>query len=177
MKLTTSVYKYKRAAIWMLVLMILVTIAVFFYSNVIGIVLLVACAIYAAIRPNSIFSVRSVDERQLVLNPEELLWGTLRMPIQEVEKLEIYIHAFDSFRHAAPGLIGKKMPTSEYGDKNTISFTYRGVSYDLTFYLGTFSHYDTLFRIIQSWREKGIELSARSFFQDSFIREQTKQLG
>jgi len=181
MKLTTTVYKYKRSAPWMIVLMVLATALFFFYSsrlspliNGFGVALLVFLAVYAVLRPKSIFSLRSVDERKLVLSPDELIWGILRMPIHEVEKLDIYIYAFDAFKHPATVSLGKKIFTTEYGDKNTIAFVYRGVGYDLTFYLGTFNHYDTLVKIMQSWREKGINFTARSAFTDSYIREQEK---
>jgi len=184
MKLTTTVYKYRRSAPWMIALIALGTVLFFFFSttlhplmNVFGIALLIFFAVYAALRPKSIFSPRVVDERKLVLTPDELVWGTWRMPIQEVEKLEIYIYAFDAFKHPATGSGWLKIFTTEYGDKNTITFFYRGARYDLTFYLGTFNHYDTLVQIMQRWRDKGIDFSARSAFTDSYIREQVKRFG
>jgi hypothetical protein len=184
MKLTTTVYKYKRSAPWMLVLMVLATVLFFFFSttfhplmNVFGVALLVFLAVYAVLKPKSIFSLRTVDERKLVLTPDELKWGTWQMPIQEVEKLEIYIHAFDTFKHSTTGSGRRKMFSTEYGDRNTITFVYHGVRYDLTFYLGTFKHYDTFVRIMQSWREKGINFSARSAFTDKYIREQVNRFG
>lgn len=179
MKLTTTVYKYKRSAPWMVVLMVLAIVLFFSFSttfhpimNAIGIVLLIFFAVYASLRPKSIFSLRAVDERKLVLAPDELMWGTLRMPINDVEKLDIYIHAFDTFKHQTTNLGRLKAFTSEYGDRNTILFVYHGTRYDLTFYLGTFSHYDILFQIMKRWREKGIDFSARSAFTDTYIREQ-----
>jgi Ca2+/Na+ antiporter len=184
MKLTTTVYKYKRSAPWMLVLIVLATVLFFYYSsalspllNLLGIALLIFFAVYAVLRPKSIFSLRSVDERKLEITPDELIWGTLRMPIQEVEKLDIYIFAFDTFKHLGTGPIGRKTTVTEYGDKNTIAFIYRGVKYDLIYYLGTFNHYEILVKIIQKWREKGIDFSARTAFEDSYIREQVKKLG
>lgn len=179
MTLTTTVYKYKRFAPWMIVLMTLATILFFFFStsfhplmNAFGVAMLIFFAVYAALRPKSIFSLRAVDERKLVLTPDELMWGTWRMPIHEVEKLEIYIYAFDAFKHYTSSSRGQKKFMTEYGDRNTITFFYRGIRYDLTFYLGTFNHYDTLVKIMQSWREKGIDFSARSAFTDTYIREQ-----
>lgn len=168
----------------MLGLMVLGTVLFFFFSsalpayvNLIGIALLIFLAIYAVLRPRSIFSIRSVDDRKLELTPDELIWGTLRIPIGEVEKLDVYIFAFDTFKHHTTSLMGRKATVTEYGDKNTLAFTYRGVTYDLIFYLGTFKHYDVLVRIIQSWRQKGIDFSARSAFEDSYIREQVKKFG
>jgi Ca2+/Na+ antiporter len=184
MKLTTTVYKYKRAAPWMVVLIALSTVLFFLFSNstypfmsVIGIVLLFLIAIYAALRPKSIFSLRSVDERKLVLTPEEIIWGTWRMGIHEVDNLEIYIHSFDSFKHSGTRNKRTMEYSTEYGDRNSIAFVYCGIKYNLTFYLGTFIHYDTIFHIMQSWREKGIEFSARSAFSDSYIREHVKHFG
>src|SRR5688572_18850054 len=184
MKLTMTVYKYKRFAPWIIVLMVLATVLFFLFSttfhpimNAIGIALLFFSAVYAALRPKSIFSLRAVDDRKLTLTPDELMWGTWRMPIHDVEKLEIYIHAFDTFKHQTTNLGRLKTFTTEYGDRNTISFIYGGTSYDLTFYLGTFNHYDTLIQIMKKWREKGIDFSARSAFTDSYICEQEKRFG
>ncbi|MBO9199399.1 MULTISPECIES: hypothetical protein [Niastella] len=182
MKLTTTVYKYRRSAPWMLALMVVATVLFFYFSsslhplfNLLGIALLIFFAVYGVLRPKSIFSIRSVDDRKLVLTPDELIWGTLHIPIQEVEKLKVYIHAFDTFKHQNAGPVGRKLLTTEYGDRNNISFAYRGVGYDLIFYLGTFNHYDILVKIMGRWREKRIDFSARSAFEDSFIREQVKK--
>ena len=184
MKLTTTVYKYKRFAPWMIGLLAFATILFFFLSptfppimNVIGVALLIFGAVYSALRPKSIFSLRTVDDRKLTITPDELIWGTVIMPINEVKKLEIYIHAFDAFRHRSSGSSMRKLGTSEYGDKNTIAFMYRDIRYDFIFYLGTFDHYDILVQIIQGWRDKGIDLSARSAFSDSYIREQNSIYG
>lgn len=182
MKLTTSVYKYKRFAPWGLLLLVAAIIIFFFFSgslnpvaNLLGIVVLFFLAIYSALRPKSIFSLRSVDDRKLVITPDELIWGNWRMPIQEIQKLEVYIYAFDNLKHVRTRSGGRKFFTStEYGDKNTITFFYQGIRYDLIFYLGTFEHYDMLVRIIQRWREKGVVFSAKSAYTDSYIREQVR---
>ncbi|MBO9634265.1 MAG: hypothetical protein J7578_14210 [Chitinophagaceae bacterium] len=174
MKLTTTVYKYRPYAPLMIILLVLITLFLFFsHLGILGVPLLFMVAIFAAIRPKSIFSVRSVDDRNLVFTPHELIWGNLVMPVEQIEKLEIYIHAFDNFRYIGNNSGGGKSYISEYGDRNKIAFKYRNVSYDLTFFLGTFEHYDILVRIIQTWREKEIDFSARSAFSDSYIREQT----
>lgn len=180
MKLTTTVYKYKRFAHWGLLLLVAAIIIFFFFSgslnpvvNLLGIVVLFFLAIYSALRPKSIFSLRSVDERKLVITPDELIWGNWRMPIQDVQKLELYIYSFNNFKYNKIKGEGRKLGhPSEYGDKNTIAFLYKGIRYDLTFFLGTFEHYDILVRIMQSWRNKGITFSAKSYFTDSYIREQ-----
>lgn len=185
MKLTTTVYKYKRFAHWGILLLVTAIILFFSFSsslnpviNLLGIVLLFFIAIYAALRPKSIFSLRSVDDRKLVITPDELIWGTWRMPIHEIQKLEVYIYAFDNFKHIRTKSGGRKFfYSTEYGDKNTITFFYQGIRYDLIFFLGTFEHYDMLFRITQRWREKGISFSAKSAFTDTYIREQVKYSG
>lgn len=185
MKLTTTVYKYKRFAHWGLLLLVAAIILFFYFSvamnpalSMIGIALLFFIAIYSALRPKSIFSLRAVDERKLVITPDELVWGTWRMPIQEIKKLEVYIYAFDNFKHVKNKSGGRKFfYNTEYGDRNTITFYYQGIRYDLIFYLGTFEHYDVLFKITQRWREKGIVFSAKSAFTDSYIREQVKYSG
>lgn len=184
MKLTTTVYKYKRSAPWLILLLVTATVLLFIFSSrlnllasVLGVVIIFSLAVYAALRPKSFFSIRSADERLLTFAPDELIWGTVQMPIQEVEKLKVYIHAFNTFKHSNARVPKKSQFTVEYGDRNTISFTHRGVKYDLIFYLDTFTHYDTLVQIIRSWREKGVVLSAMSAFPDSYIRKNVKAYG
>ncbi|NML19527.1 hypothetical protein HHL16_01520 [Pseudoflavitalea sp. G-6-1-2] len=184
MKLTTTVYKYKRSAPWLILLLVTATALLFIFSSrlnlwvsVLGVVLLFSLAVYAALRPKSLFSIRSADERLLTFTPDELIWGTVQMPIQEVEKLKVYIHAFNTFKHSASGNPKKHLYNTEYGDRNSISFVYRGTSHSLIFYLDTFEHYDILIKILQSWRGKGIELTARSAFSDSYIRKNVQWFG
>jgi hypothetical protein len=182
LKLTTTVYKYKRYAQWMLIGVVVVTLFLFVGSpilpppiNAVGIISIFILAIYAAVKPKSVFSLRSVDERKLAFTEDALQWGNWLIAIHELEKLDIYLHGFDTFRYLTGHAQGRKTFTTVYGDRNTISFTYRSMSYDLTFYLGTFEHYDMLIRIMQQWREKGIIFSCRSLFTDEYIREQVQE--
>jgi hypothetical protein len=181
--LTTSVYKYKRYAPWMVVAYLVATVLLFSMSEylpswfiLIAVTFFISIPIYTAIYPKSIFSLRSVDERQLTLNPDEIVWGNWLVPIHDVSNLSVYIFAFDTFQHYQFGPKTKNIVT-EYGDKNKLEFTYRGVQYDLTFYLGNFEHYHTLVQIIEVWRADGINLSARSAFADEYIREQVRLHG
>jgi len=183
-RLTTMVYKYKRYAPWMVAAYAWATVLFFAFCPslsplivLIAMILFVAVAVYAGLRTKSIFSIRSVDERKLTLTLDELVWGNWLIPITELEDLEVYIHAFNSFRHQETGYNRRKIVTVEYRDRNQLSFTYRGAKYDLTFYLGTFEHYETLLKILRSWREAGILFSARSAFDDSYIREHVNRYG
>lgn len=183
-KLTTMVYKYKRYAPWMVAVYALATVLFFAFSPslsplvvLLAMIMFVAVAVYAGLRTTPLFSMRSVDERKLTLTPDELVWGNWLIPIGEVEDLEVYIHAFNSFRHREVSKRRGRRLTVEYGDRNKLNFSYRGAKYDLTFYLGTFEHYETLLQILQSWRESGILFSARSAFADSYIREHVNRYG
>lgn len=177
-KLTTTVYKYNRYAPWLILLYLTSTILFFVFSKslpqeatLIAVAFFVSVPIFAGIRSKSIFSLRSVDARELTLNPEEIMWGNWVVPIHEVNNLSIYIFAFDSFKHIEG--IGSRQ--TEFGDKNKLEFKYRGVKYDLTFFLGTFEDYDTLVQIIETWRASGIKLSARTAFEDAYIRQHVNQ--
>jgi hypothetical protein len=174
-KLTTTVYKYNRLAPWLILLYLVLTISFFVFSKklpqevtLIAVAFFVAIPIFAGIRSKSIFSLRSVDDRRLTLNPDQIVWGNRVVPINEVDNLNIYIFAFDSFTHLA-GLGGRK---TEHGDRNKLEFNYKNTKYDLTFYLGTFEDYDTLVQIIETWRAAGIKLSAKTAFEDAYIRQQ-----
>ena len=180
LKLTTTVYKYRRYAPLMMVAITAGTILSFLAGsplNILGIITLVGLAIYAGIKPKSIFSVRTVDERKLSFTAEEITWGNWLLPIHELENIDINIYAFDTFRHHLGNPNRSRTLTIEYGDRNTLAFSYRNTKYALTFYLGTFEHYDTLVKIMEMWREKGINFSAKSMFTDSYIREQVKLYG
>ena len=97
------------------------------------------------------------------------------MPVTDLEKLEVYIYAFESFRHRVTK--ATKISSGEYGDKNTLSFVYQGKSYDYTFYLGTYQHYKTLLQIVKEWKASGVSVSVRSAFEQDYIEREMKALG
>lgn len=178
LKLTTTVYKYKRYAAWLIGGFAVFTVIFFMVSpqlnplfTLVGIILLVVMVLYGAIRPASVFSIRSVDQRKLIFTSDALQWGTWVMPIHEIEQLDVFIHAFDTFRHRTGQERRANTFTTEYGDRNSLTFTYRGLQYELTFFLGNFMHYETLLEIMQSWRDAGINFSVRWAFSDEYIRK------
>ena len=140
------------------------------------IIIFLAIPIYAAVKPRSIFSLRYVDEKKLSLSKDHISHGDIKMPVSDVDKLQVYIFAFDSFRHRVNSGVGK-LRSSEYGDKNTLSFVYQGKSYDYTFYLGTYQHYKTLLLILKEWKQNGISVTVRSAFEQDYIEREMKALG
>ena len=134
-----------------------------------GILLLLP--IYGAIRPTSFFSVRSVDERKLTMDAENIFWDGRTMPVKDVAQLCIYLFAFENFRHREFG-VGRATAASEYGDQNNLSFKYQDKQFDFTFYLGDYTQYRTVLQIIDAWRMAGYDVSARSAFDDSYIQRE-----
>jgi len=137
---------------------------------VVGIFLLLP--IYGAIRPASFFSVRSVDERRLAMDAENIFWDERTMPVKDVTRLSIYLFAFENFRHREMGASGLTTITTEYGDQNKLSFKFQDKEYDFTFYLGDYSQYRAVLQIISAWQKTGCHLSARSAFEDSYIQSE-----
>lgn len=180
--LITATYKYNRYAPLLVIVYCAATILLFTSSAVIPspvlvllIILFLAIPVYAAVKPRSIFSLRYVDEKKLSFTKDHLAWGEIKMPVTDLEKLEVYIYAFESFRHRV--IKTSKISSGEYGDKNTLSFVYQGKSYDYTFYLGTYQHYKTLLQIIKEWKANGVSVSVRSAFEQDYIEGEMKALG
>jgi hypothetical protein len=177
--ITTSVYKYQRYAPWILgayclSLILLFLLSPFMSSVPVGIAasLLLMLPIYVAIRPKSLFSVRSVDERKLSMDAEHIYWSGVTIPVKEVAELKIYLFAFDNFRHRETGTSGLQTMATEYGDQNKLSFRFENKAYDFTFYLGDYIQYRAVSQIISAWQRAGYRLSARSAFEDSFIQKE-----
>ena len=179
--ITTSVYKYKPYAAWMIGVYCVLLVALFMLSPqlpsvLVGIVaaILLLIPIYGAIRPKSFFSVRSVDERKLSISIESMRWDGMTIPIKEVTDLKIYLFAFDNFRHEEMGASGLTTTTTEFGDQNKLNFVFQEKEYDFTFYLGDFLQYQTMLKIIKAWQDAGYEVSARSAFDYSYIQKQVE---
>jgi len=175
--ITTSVYKYKPYAPWMLGAYCILLVLLFFLSPrmpslAVGIIaaILLLLPIYAAIRPKSFFSIRSVDERKLSIDSGNVYWDGLTIPIKATGKLSIYLFSFDNFRHRELGVNGRNTLAIEYGDQNTLNFVFQNKQYAFTFYLGDYKQYRTVLQIISAWQKAGCEVSARCAFDDQYIQ-------
>ena len=178
--ITTFVYKYKAYAPWMLGVYSILLLFVFFISPFISqlavgiaITVLLLLPVYAAIRPKSFFSVRSIDERKLSMDAENIIWDGVTIPVQKVEGLSIYLFAFDNFRHREVGATGIRNTKAEYGDQNKLNFVFQGKEYDFTFYLGDYPQYFAVLQIVNEWQAAGIQVSARSAFDHAYIQRET----
>ena len=174
--ITTTVYKYRRYAPWILgayciLLVTLFILSPYMSSVTVGILVgvLLLLPIYAAIQPKSIFAVRSVDERKLSMDAENIEWDGHTIPLKDVDDLNIYLFSFENFRHRELG-VGFKTRTSEYGDQNKLNFEYRDKKYDFTFYLGDYTQYRTALQIISAWQKAGYDISARAAFDHNYIQ-------
>ena len=182
--ITTTVYKYKPYAPWMLGAYAILILLLFVISPVmtplavgIAAAVLLLLPIYSAIRPESFFSVRSIDERKLSMDSENIFWDGLTVQVENVTKLSIYLFAFDNFRHTEWGAGGRATIVTEYGDQNKLNFVFKGKEYDFTFYLGDYTEYRTVLQIIQAWQMSGFEVSARVAFDDSYIQRENAYYG
>jgi len=176
--ITTTVYKYRRYAPWILAAYCILLVTIFILSPsmssvtvgiVVGVLLLLP--IYAAIQPKSIFAVRSVDERKLSMDSRNIVWDGRTIPLEEVTDLNIYLFSFENFRHRETG-VGFKMRATEYGDQNKLNFEFKDKKYDFTFYLGDYTQYRTVLQIITAWQKAGYDVSARAAFDHNYIQSE-----
>lgn len=182
--ITTTVYKYKPYAPWLLVAYCILLFAAFIFSSsmppaLIGVIMivLVLVPVYAAIKPKSVFSIRDVDNRLLSISTESILWDGITIPVQDAIGLSIYLFAFENFRHSETYTGGLTKTASEFGDQNKLTFKFQGKEYDFTFYLADYRHYSLLVQIIQSWRDAGYQISARNAWEFSYIQKQVALYG
>ena len=182
--ITTSVYKYKRYAPLLIGIYAILAVLVFLYSSAmttlmvgIAIVVLLLVPIYGAIRPKSFFSARSVDERKLYIDSENIIWDGVTMPVKNVAGLSIYLFSFDNFKHAETWLFVMNSVASEYGDQNKLNFTFDGRQYDFTFYIGNYTQYRAVLQIIEAWQKAGVRVFAKAAFEHSYIKSQNAIYG
>ena len=182
--ITTSVYKYRPYAPWMLAGYVILLVLLFVYSAsmtpvVVGIAatVLLMIPIYSAIRPKSFFVVRTVDERKLYMDSEKITWDGLAIPVQDVSGLNIYLYAFDNFKHRemVGGIV--RTTTTEFGDQNKLNFVFQEKEYDFTFYLGNYTQYRAVLQIVDAWQKAGIDVSVRLAFETSYIQTEIEYYG
>lgn len=182
--ITTTVYKYNRYAPWILGVYCILLVSLFIFSAYLPPVLVGICAavllllpVYSVIKRKSIFSIRSVDERLLSIEANNVYWDGATIPLNDVTKLSIYLYAFENFRHAESGLMSPSSRTTEYGDQNKLSFDYQDKEYDFTFYLSNYLQYQTALQIIKAWQSAGYEVKARTAFADAYIQQEVARYG
>jgi hypothetical protein len=182
--ITTLVYQYKRYAPWMLVGYCLMILGFFILSAllpttavIIYCAVLFALPVYAAIYPKSVFSVRSWDDRKLCIGAENISWEGRDMPVGELENLEIYIFAFDDFKHREDGFNGRQHEAIEPGDENKLDFDFQGKSFDFTFFLSDYAQYTDLLQIIENWEHAGYAYHARAAFEPEYIAREMRFFG
>lgn len=174
-RLTTIFYRYNRYAPVIIVLYIVVFVSFFYisrglpqYVSVIGVVLLIFPPIYGAIRKNSIFSLRRVDERRLTITPTHIQVGEQQYAVGEL-RIALYIGGFEDFKYSK----NNKWITqnSIYGDQNHLSFrTAKGVE-DFQFYLRDYKSYQSLCAVADAWKLSGVSLVVKEQFTREFIRD------
>jgi hypothetical protein len=174
--ITTTVYKYNPYAPWILGVYCILLFVLFIFSPslpslIVGItaVVLLLLPVYAAIRRRSFFSIRSVDDRRLSIDAENIYWDGLTIPVQDVTGLNIYLYAFEDFKHRETSLA---RTATEFGDQNKLSFKFQDTEYDFTFYIADHIQYRTLLQIINAWQNAGHDVLARTAFEYSYIQEQ-----
>ena len=105
-RLTTIFYRYNRYAPVIIILYIVVFVSFFYisrglpqYVSLIGVVLLIFPPIYGAIKKNSIFSLRRVDERRLTITPTHIQIGDQQYAVAEL-RIALYIGGFEDFKYS-----------------------------------------------------------------------------
>ena len=175
-QLITVFYRYNRFAPVIIVLYVLVFGAFFYMSmdmkpwvTVIGFAVLIFPPLYGAIRKKSLFSLRTWDERKLILTPDHIQVGEVKYPIADL-RIALQVHGFDGFAYSK----NNKWITrnSIYGDQNYLSFRLNKKVEDFQFYLKDYNAYIALYEVIKEWKNQKIPLVLKESFEFDFVRDQ-----
>jgi hypothetical protein len=111
------------------------------YSPIIILIAMFAVPIIASLR-NTWFTLNPLDKRVLTIAENYLKIDNVTIPLSQVSQLQLFIHSFDGLRLFENTLEGRILPAvSEYGNKNSISFCYKGEVFNLVFILASKSAY------------------------------------
>lgn len=180
-QLTTIFYRYNRFAPVIIVVYVVLFVSFFFisrdmpaYVSAIGFAILIFPAIFGAIRKKSIFSLRRIDDRRLILNATHIKVGDQQYLVSDL-KIALYIGGFENFKYSK----NNKWITqnSIYGDQNHLSFRVGKNVEDFQFFLRDYKSYEALCTVTDAWKSAGNSLVVKEQFTREFVRKHVQQLG
>lgn len=125
--------------------------------------------LWGALRPRSLFSLRRIDDRLLVLTPGAIQLGSRRIPLEQVERLAIYVEAYYGFTYSTRRLRATASEYSSYGDRNALSFRTGGQLTDLEFLLADYRQWRQLYAVLDSWKKAGIPFQLKEAFDPNLV--------
>jgi len=179
-KLTTVFYRYKRFAGGWIILYAIAVLFFYFISNgnpyliALWIAVMIVPPVWGALRSRSIFSLRSWDDRKLILTPTYIQVGDEKYEFADVQAVAIYLGGYDGFSYVAhrqSRTEKRKGNFSVNGDDNVLAFRYQGKAQSYEFYLSDFDSYAAICHIIDGWKSSGKSLVLKEQFSRDFIRQ------
>ena len=182
-KLTTSFYQYRRfAGGWIVIYAVLVLVLFFLAKgNTILLTLLIAVMlvppVMVAVRRKSIFSLRSWDDRKLILTPDYIQVGDVQYPFADVQAVAIFLGGYKGLYaertlRRSRSLRNPPGGGSVVGDNNVLAFRYQGKAQSYEFFLSSYDSYAAICHIIEQWKKSGKSLVLKEQYSRDFIREQ-----
>ncbi len=176
----TRFYQYSKRSVYAMGFLILCIVTVFFlfsffektYSAVILVVLLFAIPVYSAVSGKTWFSFSVFDPRVLRLERNGIQIGDEFFRIQDIEFVKIYVHSFYGLRCNFDRIGYDFADGSEYGDKNEIRFKGSGRDYKCRFILRNGVAYITLYKLMEYWKARGVQVYLKEEFSYDFVMKQ-----
>src|ERR1700753_4342391 len=135
--------------------------------------ILVAIPLYVRYGNNEKVKLRSWDENRLIFSTHGIDFGDTHYPVNEMEAATVYLDSFTGFEHRQPGPnMQRNVYIKEGGDKNKISFRYRGEVIDFTFCLANYAEFCAFRTVINDWVSAGVHIALKQEFDDDFIIEE-----
>jgi hypothetical protein len=182
----TVYYKDNPRAVWNMLLIFgmvaFAFIAVMFMDSTVAVILvalLFAAPVYAAISGKTWFSFNASHDKPLIFEPDALQVGDEYFTLPDLQSVTIFIHSFYGFRYHKNNLPGGAPPsfddplkgyyTSEYGDKNELTFSANGQQYQCRFLLGSGTAWYALYEIMKAWQQQGVVIDLKENYSYDFV--------
>lgn len=177
---STRVYKYHPYTLVILGIYSLCFFVFFyliFWMSVSDILLfgsiLIAIPLYVRYGNNKKVKLRTWDENRLIFSTYGIDFGDAHYPAKEMESVAIYLDAFTGFEYREPrSNMQRNVYIKASGDKNKISFCFRGEVVDFTFCLASYEEFCAFRALINDWVGEGVNVVLKQVYEDEFIIEE-----
>lgn len=176
----TVFYKYKNSPAIKLFLYMVFLLLFFFIAldSTVLMIIWAACLIVppvvVAIKQKSFFSLRSWDDRSLILTADYVQVGEEQFDFKDIQTVAIYLAGYRDFGQVTSRTRGKEMiPVN--GDDNVLAFRHKGATRSYEFFLRDFDSYVALCHIIDAWKNSGKSFVLKEQFSRDFIRGEIRR--
>jgi hypothetical protein len=136
--------------------------------------ILVAIPLYVRYGNNEKVKLRTWDENRLIFSTDGIDFGDAHYPLNQLETASIFLEAFTGFEHREPGTdMQRNVYVRSKGDRNKISFRYRGEMMDFIFCLANYEEFCKFRAVINDWAGAGVNVELKQVYEDEFITGET----